>query len=193
MEPYMYKTFHGNMKYSRYGTLHVQNIYETLTLWNLTCTKHFMVTWNTHAMEPYMYKTFHGNTHAMEPYMYKTFMKYSRYGTLHVQNIYEILPLWNLTCTKHFMVTWNTPAMEPYMYKTFHGNRANGLKFHSVKSCCNNSFGWHDCGRSGAVVKGVEHISTIVLVNIWVARVRVPLVLSVGIWICKNSTSILNH
>ena len=25
-------------------------------------------------------------------------------------------------------------------------------------------------------------------VNIWVARVRVPLVLSVGIWICKNST-----
>ena len=42
--------------------------------------------------------------------------------------------------------------------------------------------------QSVAVVKGVEHISTIVLVNIWVARVRVPLVLSVGIWICKNST-----
>ena len=41
--------------------------------------------------------------------------------------------------------------------------------------------------RRGAVVKGIEHISTIVLVNIWVARVRVPLVLSVGIWICKNS------
>ena len=41
--------------------------------------------------------------------------------------------------------------------------------------------------RRGAVVKGVEHISTIVLANIWVARVRVPLVLSVGIWICKNS------
>ena len=38
----------------------------------------------------------------------------------------------------------------------------------------------------GAVVKGVEHISTIVLVNIWVARVRVPLILSVGIWICKK-------
>ena len=36
-------------------------------------------------------------------------------------------------------------------------------------------------------VKRVEHISTIVLVNICVARVRVPLVLSVGIWICKNS------
>ena len=35
--------------------------------------------------------------------------------------------------------------------------------------------------RHGAVVKGVEHISTIVLVNICVARVRVPLVLSVGI------------
>ena len=35
--------------------------------------------------------------------------------------------------------------------------------------------------RRGAVVKGVEHISTIVLVNIRVARVRVPLVLSVGI------------
>ena len=43
-------------------------------------------------------------------------------------------------------------------------------------------------GRRGAVVKRVEHFSTIVLVNIWVARVRVPLVLSVGIWICKNST-----
>ena len=42
-------------------------------------------------------------------------------------------------------------------------------------------------GRRGAVVKGVEHGSIIVLVNIWVARVRVPLVLSVGIWICKNS------
>ena len=41
--------------------------------------------------------------------------------------------------------------------------------------------------RRGAVVKRVEHISTIVLVNIWVAQVRVPLVLSVGIWICKNS------
>ena len=40
--------------------------------------------------------------------------------------------------------------------------------------------------RRGAVVKRVEHISTIVLVNIWVARVRVPLVLLVGIWICKN-------
>ena len=40
----------------------------------------------------------------------------------------------------------------------------------------------------GAVVKRVEHISTIVLVNIWVAQVRVSLVLSVGIWICKNST-----
>ena len=37
------------------------------------------------------------------------------------------------------------------------------------------------------VVKGVEHISTNVLVNIWVVRVRVLLVLSVGIWICKNS------
>ena len=37
-------------------------------------------------------------------------------------------------------------------------------------------------------VKAVEHFSTIVLVNIWVARVRVPLVLSVGIWICNNST-----
>ena len=35
--------------------------------------------------------------------------------------------------------------------------------------------------RRGAVVKGVEHISTVVLVNILVARVRVPLVLSVGI------------
>ena len=42
--------------------------------------------------------------------------------------------------------------------------------------------------RRGAVVKRVEHISTIVLVNIWVGQVRVPLVLSVGIWICKNST-----
>ena len=41
--------------------------------------------------------------------------------------------------------------------------------------------------RRGAMVKRIEHISTIVLVNIWVARVRVPLVLSVGIWICKNS------
>ena len=41
--------------------------------------------------------------------------------------------------------------------------------------------------RRGAVVKRVEHISTIVLVNIWVVRVRVPLVLSVGIWICQNS------
>ena len=41
-------------------------------------------------------------------------------------------------------------------------------------------------GRRSAVVKRVEHISTIVLVNIWVAQVRVPLVLSVGIWICKN-------
>ena len=40
---------------------------------------------------------------------------------------------------------------------------------------------------SGAVVKGVEHISSNLFVNIWVARVRVPLVLSVGIWICKNS------
>ena len=35
--------------------------------------------------------------------------------------------------------------------------------------------------RRGAVVKGVEHISTHLLVKIWVARVRVPLVLSVGI------------
>ena len=35
--------------------------------------------------------------------------------------------------------------------------------------------------RSGAVVKGGEHISTILLVNIRVAGVRVPLVLSVGI------------
>ena len=43
-------------------------------------------------------------------------------------------------------------------------------------------------GRRGAVVKGVEHISTNLLVNIWVARIRVPLVLWVGIWICKNST-----
>ena len=41
--------------------------------------------------------------------------------------------------------------------------------------------------RRGAVVMGVEHISAIVLVNIWVERVRVPLVLSVGIWIFKNS------
>ena len=45
-----------------------------------------------------------------------------------------------------------------------------------------------DNSRRGEVVKGFEHISTIVLVNIWVARFRVPLVLSVGIWICKNST-----
>ena len=36
--------------------------------------------------------------------------------------------------------------------------------------------------RRGAVVKGVGHILTIVLVNIWVARVRVQLVLSAGIW-----------
>ena len=43
-------------------------------------------------------------------------------------------------------------------------------------------------GRRSAVVKRVEHISIIVLVNIWVAQVRVPLVLSVGIWIRKNST-----
>ena len=43
-------------------------------------------------------------------------------------------------------------------------------------------------GRRGAVVKRVEHISTIMLVNIWVAQVRAPLVLSVGIWTCKNST-----
>ena len=43
--------------------------------------------------------------------------------------------------------------------------------------------------RRGAVDKGVEDISTNLLVNIWgVARVRVPLVLSVGIWTCKNST-----
>ena len=42
--------------------------------------------------------------------------------------------------------------------------------------------------RRGAVVKGVEHISTIVPVNIWMARVGVPLVLLVEIWICKNST-----
>ena len=35
--------------------------------------------------------------------------------------------------------------------------------------------------RRGAMVKGVEHISTIVLVNICVARVRVQLVLSAGI------------
>ena len=42
--------------------------------------------------------------------------------------------------------------------------------------------------RRSAVVKRVEHISIIVLVSIWVAQVRVPLVLSVGIWICKNST-----
>ena len=41
--------------------------------------------------------------------------------------------------------------------------------------------------RRSAVVKRVEDISTIVLVNIWVAQVRVPLVLSVGIWISKNS------
>ena len=41
----------------------------------------------------------------------------------------------------------------------------------------------------GAVVKGVEHSSTNLKVNIWVARVRVPLVISVGIWIRKNSTS----
>ena len=44
-----------------------------------------------------------------------------------------------------------------------------------------------DLSRRGAVVKGIEHISIIVLVNIWLARVRVPLVLSVGIWICKNA------
>ena len=37
------------------------------------------------------------------------------------------------------------------------------------------------CFRRGAVVKRVEHISTIVLVNTGVARVRVPLVLLVGI------------
>ena len=42
--------------------------------------------------------------------------------------------------------------------------------------------------RRGAVVKGVEHIWTNLKVNIWVPRVRVPLVLSVGIWIRKNST-----
>ena len=42
--------------------------------------------------------------------------------------------------------------------------------------------------RRSVVIKGVEHISTNVLVNIWMARVRVPLVLSVGIWICKYST-----
>ena len=42
--------------------------------------------------------------------------------------------------------------------------------------------------RRGAVAKGVKHISTIVLVNIWVTRVRVQLALLVGIWICKNST-----
>ena len=42
-------------------------------------------------------------------------------------------------------------------------------------------------GRRSAVVKRVEHISAIVLVNIWVAQVRVPLVLLVGIWIRKNS------
>ena len=53
-----------------------------------------------------------------------------------------------------------------------------GWKLWTFKSFC----------RRGAVVKRVEHISTIVLVNIWVARVRVPLVLSVGIWIWKNST-----
>ena len=45
-----------------------------------------------------------------------------------------------------------------------------------------------ELSRRGAVVKGVEHISTNLFVNIWVARVRVPLVLSVGIWIRKNST-----
>ena len=34
---------------------------------------------------------------------------------------------------------------------------------------------WNDGhGRRGAVVKRAEHISTIVLVNIWVAQVRVP-------------------
>ena len=37
--------------------------------------------------------------------------------------------------------------------------------------------------RRGAVVKGVEHISTNLLVNVLGARVRVPLV---GIWICKK-------
>ena len=36
-------------------------------------------------------------------------------------------------------------------------------------------------GRRGALVKVVEHISTNLLVNILVAQVRVPLVLSVGI------------
>ena len=40
----------------------------------------------------------------------------------------------------------------------------------------------------GAVAKGVEHILKNLKVNIWVARVRVPPVLSVRIWIRKNST-----
>ena len=39
----------------------------------------------------------------------------------------------------------------------------------------------YSLGCRSAVVKRVEHISTIVLVNIGVAQVRVPLVLSVGI------------
>ena len=44
-------------------------------------------------------------------------------------------------------------------------------------------FTFHDNHFATAVKadKGVEHISTIVSVNIWMARVRVPLVLSVGI------------
>ena len=41
--------------------------------------------------------------------------------------------------------------------------------------------------RRGAVVEGVERISTNLEVDIWVTRVRVQLVLSVRIWIRKNS------
>ena len=54
-------------------------------------------------------------------------------------------------------------------------------------SCFNLNNASNTMHRRGAVVKGVADISTNLLVNIWVARVRVLLVPSVGIWICKNS------
>ena len=47
-------------------------------------------------------------------------------------------------------------------------------------------------GSRGTVVKGIERISTIVLVNIWVARVQVPLCQS-GFEFAKTQLSILNH
>ena len=67
-------------------------------------------------------------------------------------------------------------------------NRFNRFNRKWPPALMNRNTHTHIRGRRGAVVKGAGHISTIVLLNIRVVRVRIPLALSLGISICKNST-----